>query len=90
MKTSSALAFVLLTLVAIAVAPAPTELAPEPALSSPAPADPAGIEAPAPLSKANSCFTECYAIRRECDAGCTFDACHRECRDSAIACLSQC
>ena len=92
MKTLPVLAFALLALVAIAAAPAPTEIAPALVLSDPAPADPAviGAQAPAPLPKVPPCFDECMEIRAECDAGCSTTQCHRECRDSAIQCLSNC
>ncbi|HEV2843386.1 MAG TPA: hypothetical protein VG477_00955 [Thermoanaerobaculia bacterium] len=90
MKTSTALAFAFLTLVAIATAPAPTEVAPELALPALAAADPTGISAPTPVPQATTCFTECLAIRKECDASCSTDQCYRECRDSAFECLSHC
>jgi hypothetical protein len=94
MKTLPALAFALLAVVAITAAPAPipapTGTAPELALPSLAPAAPAGIGTPAPLPQLNSCFTQCLAIRDECDAGCSTTQCHRECRDSAVQCTSNC
>jgi hypothetical protein len=92
MKTPSALAFALLALVMVAAAPAPapTEIAPELALSCLAPAAPTGIEEPAPVFQINPCFAQCIAIREECDAGCSTTQCHRECRDSAIQCMSNC
>jgi hypothetical protein len=90
MKTPSALAFALLALVMIAAAPAPTETAPEIASPGLAPAAPTGIEEPAPVFQINPCFAQCIAIREECDAGCSTTQCHRECRDSAIQCMSNC
>jgi len=92
MKTPTTLAFALLALVMIAAAPAPTEIAPELALTCLAPADTTGIGEPAPLPQFqfNPCFAECLAIREECDAGCSTTQCHRECRDSAIQCMSNC
>ena len=81
MKTLLALAFALLALVMVAAAPAPTEIAP---------ADPAGICEAAPVFQFNPCFAHCLEIREECDAGCSTTQCHRECRDSAIACMSNC
>lgn len=90
MKTPPALAFALLALVVIAAAPAPTEIAPELALPGLAPADPTEIGAPAPLPQINPCFAQCLEIREECDAGCSTSQCHRECRDSAIECISHC
>ena len=90
MKTPTALAFALLALVMIAATPAPTESAPELALPELAPADPIGICEPAPVFQINPCFAECIAIREECDAGCSTTQCHRECRDSAIQCMSNC
>lgn len=80
MKTP--LAFALLALVMTAPAPAPTEIAPELALPDLAPA--------APVFQLNPCFQECQAIREECDAGCSTTQCHRECRDSAVQCMSNC
>lgn len=95
MKTPSTLAFVLLAFVMIAAAPAPTEIAPEPpeqALADLTPADLTGIGGPAPLPQfqINPCFALCIEIREECDAGCSTTQCHRECRDSAIECMSHC
>jgi hypothetical protein len=90
MKTPPALVFALLALVVITAAPAPTEIAPEVALPGLAPANPTGIGATAPLPKVNPCFTQCLAIREECDAGCSTTQCHRECRDSAVECISHC
>lgn len=90
MKTPRALAFALLALVVIAAAPAPTQIIPELALPGLAPADPSGIGAPAPLPKVNPCILQCLEIRQECDAGCSTSQCHRECRDSAVECVSHC
>ena len=90
MKTQSALAFALLALLLIAAAPAPTETAPELSLPDLASTYPAEIGTPDPLFRANPCFDQCLAIRAQCDANCTTTQCHRECRDSAIQCLSQC
>jgi len=87
MKTLAALAFALLALVTFAASPAQAETAPEPALPA---ADPAGICEPAPVFQINPCFAACLAIREECDAGCSTTQCHRECRDSAIECMSHC
>lgn len=90
MKTRPALAFALLALVLIAAAPAPTEIAPELVLPDLAPAEPIGIGEPAPLPQLNPCITQCLEIREECDAGCSTSQCHRECRDSAVECVSHC
>lgn len=90
MKTLRALTFALLALVVVAAAPAPTETVPEISLPDLAPADPIGIEAPASLPQLNSCLAQCLEIRRECDANCSTTQCHRECRDSAIQCISNC
>lgn len=94
MKTPPALAFVVLAIVAMAAAPAPTGLpaqaAPELVQPDLAPADPVGIGNPAPLPRLSPCLEECLAIRRECDAGCSATWCYRECRDSAVQCSSQC
>ncbi|HWM93874.1 MAG TPA: hypothetical protein VN493_24155 [Thermoanaerobaculia bacterium] len=90
MKTPSALAFALLALVMIAAAPAPTGIAPALALPGLAPADPTRIGEPAPLPKINPCFEQCLEIREWCDAGCSTSQCHRECRDSAVECISHC
>ena len=96
MKTSPVLTFAL-ALVLCAAAPGPTEIAPTlvlpdlaPATESFTPADPAEIGTPAPVPQTPTCFQECMAIRAECDANCTTTQCHRECRDSAIQCLSNC
>jgi hypothetical protein len=90
MKTLPVLAFALLALVAITAAPAPTGTAPELALPGLAPADPTGIGTPAPLPQVSPCLSQCLAIREECDAGCSTTQCHRECRDSAVQCVSHC
>jgi hypothetical protein len=96
MKTSPALTFAL-ALVLCAAAPGPTEIAPAlvlpdlaPAPANLTPADPPEIGTPAPVPQTPTCFEECTAIRAECDANCTTTLCHRECRDSAIQCLSDC
>ena len=94
MKTLSALTFALLAVVAITAAPAPAPVpagtAPELALPSLAPAAPIGIGTPAPLPQINPCLAQCLAIREECDDGCSTTQCHRECRDSAVQCVSHC
>lgn len=89
MKILPVLAFVLLALVMSAAAPAPTEITPEIDSPSLTPANP-GIDEPSPLPQLNSCFTQCQDIREWCDAGCSTSFCHRECRDSAVECMSHC
>jgi hypothetical protein len=89
MKTPTALAFALLSLVWIAAAPAPTQITPELDLPDFESADP-GICAPAPQFQVNPCIEHCEDIRRWCDANCSTSLCHRECRDSAVECMTQC
>lgn len=46
--------------------------------------------APALSASISACLDRCDDIRAACDAGCSTSLCHRECRDSAVQCVSRC
>jgi len=74
MKIRFALVFALLAFTLTAATPPTKGAGPAPALSA----------------SISACLDRCDDIRAACDAGCSTSLCHRECRDSAVQCVSRC